>query len=114
MWSGGVSCSSSATIDALQKIAGRGYPPNFYEKIAVSLTDVRTRKSDDRSAVCAATMHVLPVLKSDLLKQSSLPPDQTAAQKKELEAEQVQDITYQVERTDDGKSVYVTPISFSN
>jgi hypothetical protein len=62
----------------------------------------------------ARSIHVAPVVRADLLKNSSLPPDQTVAQKKALEAEKVQEITYQVERTDDGKNVYVTPISFGN
>lgn len=110
-----VGCSEPATIDALQNIV-RGQIKNGQtavmfdsEKTTISLEAVRTRQSTDRSASCAAKLNYdLAFNAEGGLDFMKAPADKLKQIREEMNRQMATDITYEVERLDKEKGVYVT------
>lgn len=110
-----VGCSEPATIDALQNIvrnqikSGQTAIMFDSEKTKISLEAVRTRQSTDRSASCAAKLNYdLAFNAEGGLDFMKAPADKLKLIREEMNRQMATDITYEVERLDKEKGVYVT------
>ena len=90
-------CSADETRQLIYQIAGKRYrdilalPDNWtHPALKFSLVDIVTREKGQNKAVCAATLHLTG------------PYDPRAKSSSEL-VERDNEITYQLERTDDGR-----------